>query len=118
MVVGTDEEKREHSEEEAQDRNRDEEEVLIAVPSTNELYADAINDVANDGDDDVYECELGGEHDERLRFYFFFSTSAPLGAALECKVGERGHQYHGGVRNDRLEHVLVPAGGESKEEAG
>ena len=44
--------------------------------------------------------------------------SAPFGAALERKVGERGHQHDGGVRHDRLEDVLVPAGYDAKEEAG
>ena len=43
--------------------------------------------------------------------------SAPRGAALERKVGEGGHQYDRGVGNDRLEHVLVPAGGDAKDEA-
>ena len=90
-------------------------------------HADAIDDVANDGEDDVHDCELGGEPDERLCWLsccflllssLFFSSSAPLGAALERKVGERGHQDHGGVRHDGAEHVLVPAGGDAKEEAG
>ena len=44
--------------------------------------------------------------------------SAPFGAALERKVGERGHQDDRGVRHDRLEDVLVPAGGDAKEEPG
>ena len=44
--------------------------------------------------------------------------SAPFGAALERKVGERGHQHDRGVRHDRLEDVLVPAGDDAKEEAG
>ena len=70
---------------------------------------------------------IWGKPDERLRvsccfpFIFFFvsfSTLTPLGAALERKVGERGHQDHGGVRDDRLQDVLVPAGGDAKEEAG
>ena len=44
--------------------------------------------------------------------------SAPFGAALERKVGERGHQDDRGVSHDRLEDVLVPAGDDAKEEAG
>ena len=91
-------------------------------------HANAIDDIAKDGEDDIHDCELGGEPDERLcRFSssfplllvsLFIFSSAPFVAALERKVGERGHQDHGGVRDDRLEDVLVPAGGEAKKEAG
>ena len=62
---------------------------------------------------------LGRELDEKLLLFFsFFASSAPLSAALERKVGERGHQHDGGMRNDRIEDVLVPAGDDAKEEAG
>ena len=89
------------------------------IPPSDVSHADAIPDVANDGEDDVHDCEFERELNERLLpFSSFFSTFAPLSAALERKVGERGHQHDRGVRNDRLEDVLVPAGGDAKEEAG
>ena len=47
----------------------------------------------------------------------FFASSAPLSAALERKVGERGHQHDRGVGHDCLEDVLVPAGDDAKDEA-
>ena len=82
-------------------------------------HTDAIDDVASDGEDDVHDCELGRELDERLLFFsFLFASSAPLSAALERKVGERRHQHDRGVGHDCLEDVLVPAGGDAKEEAG
>ena len=62
---------------------------------------------------------LGRELDERLLLFFsFFASSAPLSAALERKVGERGHQHDRGMGHDHLEDVLVPAGGDAKEEPG
>ena len=82
-------------------------------------HTDAINDAASDGEDDVHDCEFERELNERLlHFSSFFATFAPLSAALERKVGERGHQHDRGVGHDRLEDVLVPAGGDAKEEPG
>ena len=93
--------------------------MIKVIPPSYVRHTDAIDDVASDGEDDIHDCELGRELDERLLlFSSFFATSAPLCAALERKVGERGHQHDGGVRHDRLEDVLVPAGYDAKEEAG
>ena len=79
-------------------------------------HTDAIDDVASDGEDDIHDCDFGRKLDKRLLlFSFLFATFV---AALERKVGERGHQDDRGVRHDRLEDVLVPAGGDAKEEAG
>ena len=93
--------------------------MIKVIPPSYVRHTDAIDDVASDGEDDVHDCELGRKLDERLLlFSSFFASFAPLGAALERKVGERGHQDDRGVRHDRLEDVLVPAGGDSKEEPG
>ena len=92
---------------------------LFHLPPIDVCHTDAIDDVANDGEDDIHDCELRRKRDERfLLFPSFFVSSVPLPAALERKVGERGHQHDGGVRDDRLEDVLVPAGDDAKEEAG
>ena len=86
------------------------------IPPSDVRHTDAIDDVASDGEDDVHDCEFGRKLDERLfLFSFLFAT---FGAALESKVGERGHQHDRGVRHDRLEDVLVPAGGDAKEKPG
>ena len=68
------EEKREQGEEEAEDWDWDEEEVVLEVdwkskdiiPPTHVCHADAIDDIAKDGEDDIHECEPWGEPDERL----------------------------------------------------
>ena len=90
--------------------------MIKVIPPSYVRHIDAIDDVASDGEDDIHDCELGRKLDKRLLlFSFFFATS---GAALERKVGERGHQHDRGVGRDRLEDVLVPAGDDAKEEPG
>ena len=92
--------------------------MIKVIPPSYVRHIDAIDDVASDGEDDIHDCELGRELDERLLlFSFLFATSAPCAAAIERKVSECGHQHDGGVGHDRLEDVLVPAGDDSKDEA-
>ena len=93
--------------------------MIKVIPPSYVRHIDGIDDVASDGEDDIHDCELGRELDERLLlFSSLFASSAPLSATLERKVGERGHQHDRGVRHYRLEDVLVPAGGDAKEEPG
>ena len=79
-----DEQKRERSEEEAEDWDQDEREevrhirtvnvieevrwntFVDVVPPIGNCHTDAVDDVTSYGKDDIHKCELGGECDERL----------------------------------------------------
>ena len=40
--------------------------MIKLIPPSDVCHTDAIDDVASDGEDDIHECELGREPDERL----------------------------------------------------
>ena len=40
--------------------------MIKLIPPSYVCHTEAIDDVANDGEDDVQDCELWGERDERL----------------------------------------------------
>ena len=109
------------------------------VPPSNVCHAEAIDKDAHRRDENVEEGELGREDDEGLLclsssclallftlLLFFISLLcllfgaplAPLCAGGEGEVGEGGHEDDGGVGDEGLEDATVPAGGETKKEAG